>query len=310
MFNTRSQSTGRGGFTLIELLVVIAIIGVLVGLLLPAVQTAREAARRASCGNNLKQIGLALHTYNDAKQNFPAYYSSWAWSTDILPQMEQVDLYNTVQAADYSFTQVVAGNAGAAAQTALGTILPTMQCASAHPDLGKTYSDGTLDYGVISYAASRGFGHAGWYGDPCANNGALPKTAVTIEEIEDGLSKTFAVGETSGRRENYTGPRERSYWPGMPGNDYLNWQSSNSRAVCFAINGNEWAFRTGHTDVCLFVMCDGSVQNISTSIESIAGTGSWYGGSGAQAWVDVNANSMGAYQKLGMRADGASVSLP
>jgi len=102
----------RSGFTLIELLVVIAIIAVLIGLLLPAVQAAREAARRAQCVNNLKQIGLAMHNYHDASNTFPmgaslnpsSYYaayggfSEWGnWSVQalLLPFLEQGPLYNS-----------------------------------------------------------------------------------------------------------------------------------------------------------------------------------------------------------------------
>jgi prepilin-type N-terminal cleavage/methylation domain-containing protein len=101
------------GFTLVELLVVIAIIGILVGLLLPAVQAAREAARRMQCSNNLKQIGLALHNYNDVYKKFPSgqYYcrrdivcnnqratwlQGWGWSASILPFIEQGNISNAL----------------------------------------------------------------------------------------------------------------------------------------------------------------------------------------------------------------------
>src|SRR5580704_14713034 len=103
--------TNRRGFTLIELLVVIAIIGVLIALLLPAVQAAREAARRAQCVNNLKQIGIALHNYHDQNGAFPtggivniklsrgawgANASMLSWRVLVLPQVEQSNLYNAI----------------------------------------------------------------------------------------------------------------------------------------------------------------------------------------------------------------------
>src|SRR5687768_2770951 len=102
------RRNSRRGFTLIELLVVIAIIAVLIGLLLPAVQAAREAARRAQCVNNLKQIGLACHNYLDTQGVFPpgaiakggsiwdAGTNGMMWCALILPQLEQNPLYNAV----------------------------------------------------------------------------------------------------------------------------------------------------------------------------------------------------------------------
>ena len=114
----------RFGFTLIELLVVIAIIAILVALLLPAVQQAREAARRSSCKNNLKQLGLALHNYHDTHGVFPAgYYAGdhpsvadgegdgrdarYGWGSMILPFLEQAPLYDKMQVGDRLLSQNV-----------------------------------------------------------------------------------------------------------------------------------------------------------------------------------------------------------
>src|SRR5205814_7391554 len=106
-----SRRFGRGrGFTLVELLVVIAIIGTMVALLLPAVQQAREASRRMSCGNNLHNIALAIQNYHDAMQSFPSGWvvskdptgtilpsmGAWGWSALLLPQLDQENMHETL----------------------------------------------------------------------------------------------------------------------------------------------------------------------------------------------------------------------
>ena len=123
----------RGGFTLVELLVVIAIIGILVGLLLPAIQAAREASRRMSCGNNLKQLGVALHNYHDTYKVFPGVNDSRSFSVQakLLPYVEQENVRGLID-----FSQVLlAGSPGAVylnpvQAEAARTVLPLFRCPS------------------------------------------------------------------------------------------------------------------------------------------------------------------------------------
>ncbi len=130
------------GFTLIELLVVIAIIAILVALLLPAVQQAREAARRSSCKNNLKQLGLAVHNYHDTYRVLPPGYvtqensvdaggngprSGWAWNAYILPFMEQGPLYDILQPGRTLASDAAATGASA---TAMKQPLESFRCPS------------------------------------------------------------------------------------------------------------------------------------------------------------------------------------
>ncbi|UUO06546.1 DUF1559 domain-containing protein [Blastopirellula sp. J2-11] len=119
MLQSAPETTVRRGFTLVELLVVIAIIGVLIALLLPAVQQAREAARRMQCSNNLKQIGLAMHNYHDTFRSFPSGYihvdtsdnlGHWTWSALILPFMELGNVSDALQVGRVSPSAAIDAN--------------------------------------------------------------------------------------------------------------------------------------------------------------------------------------------------------
>jgi len=217
----RIHQLGRKAFTLVELLVVIAIIGVLVALLLPAIQTAREAARRASCSNNLRQVGLALQNYHDTFKTFPpsgfygrpnssggnpqlAYHHTWV--TAILPFLEQKPLYDAINFNLPAYNQTIPING---VNTPLQSVeVPTLRCPS---DAG--YKNGeqsqTWGFSVTNYAGSEGFHwwptaglNPAWgppwtvlpvYGDyaglfaPTRTNG--------LRDVTDGTSNTVAVAE-------------------------------------------------------------------------------------------------------------------
>jgi type II secretory pathway pseudopilin PulG len=139
---------------LIELLVVIAIIAILIALLLPAVQQAREAARRTQCKNNLKQLGLALHNYHDTAGRFPPGYvmqfsgtgdgtldGNWGWATYLLPMIDQAPLYSKMNPGNVTMTACVADAAAGGCRAALQTPLPAFRCPS---DTGPALNEGPI----------------------------------------------------------------------------------------------------------------------------------------------------------------------
>jgi len=208
------------GFTLIELLVVIAIIAVLIALLLPAVQSAREAARRMQCVNNLKQIGIALHNYHDALSIFPPGYIAaskfidgetdtapgWSWASMILPQLDQPPLYSSINV--YLPIQAAANT------TSTQTILSAFLCPSDQIPSGGTFpvTDGlgntVATVAPSSYAACTGSDAAdvalGLNNDDGSGNGLFFRNSgVRIAAITDGTSQTIAIlerawGDTEG----------------------------------------------------------------------------------------------------------------
>lgn len=141
MVNRTASNYGRRGFTLVELLVVIAIIGILVALLLPAVQAAREAGRRMSCGNNIKQLALSLHNYHDAFQTLPPGVTSvggtggghwgFSWFVHVLPYIEQGNGYNQMSFGGQHPGWAWSGGAGAINGPIFNNVrIPTMICPS------------------------------------------------------------------------------------------------------------------------------------------------------------------------------------
>ncbi len=193
-------------FTLIELLVVISIIGLLIALLLPAVQSAREAGRRAQCVNNLKQLGVALHAYEGTHQTFPPGYVSnfkpdgtdtgpgWGWASMLLPQMEQKPLFDTI-----NFNLPIEGPANLTCRV---TTISSFLCPSdtVKPTWWAMVRDisGIPTQRICEVAPSNVVGVFGT-SDPGINGDGIffRNSRVALGSITDGLSNTLAVGERS-----------------------------------------------------------------------------------------------------------------
>ena len=193
----RRRKTGDGGFTLVELLVVIAIIGILIALLLPAVQAAREAARRSQCTNNLKQFALALHNYHDTYKTFPAYrqkagstaaadFQGYGVHVRILPFIEQQPLYDQLKTASQDFYQPVSTTVdGIVARTPLSAFT----CPSDEP-FPSTTVRGSSNYAVCAGP------NIGWTIALNRQNGVFRMDLpVAIASIQDGTSNTIMLGE-------------------------------------------------------------------------------------------------------------------
>lgn len=302
-----TKRTSRG-FTLIELLVVIAIIAVLVALLLPAVQQAREAARRSQCKNNLKQIGLALHNYHETANTLPPGWignNRWGAGTMILPYVDQAPLYTslsgTAGAAGTGFGTVM--NTIPAANTLLQTIIPGFRCPS---DTGA--STVTFPMNNSTTGTSVIFGRSNYIG--CVgsvNPGAVPTTANTngafaqnsrrnFRDFTDGLSNTFLWGERkspvfqsnvySGGDSIWAGVYDESSVQGIAvhvgdcfnnGTGYmLNSKTPTNPSTVATTNIPFGQFGSSHVGGGHFVMGDGAVrfisENIATGAANTAGS--------------------------------------
>jgi len=211
-------SKNRGGFTLVELLVVIAIIGTLVGLLLPAVQSAREAARRSACTNNMKQLGLGVLNFESARKRLPAANSGigsngggsstggYSWLTAILPFLEETNLYTQLSSNSGRLTSAFSSTVN---QAQARTSLPQVVCPSFAGDKVSATGNSLTLCGVTNYKGIAGAGASAARTPYTASNlggvitlekygaeASAPYTGITLAQITDGTSKTFLVGES------------------------------------------------------------------------------------------------------------------
>ncbi|WLD13761.1 DUF1559 domain-containing protein [Planctellipticum variicoloris] len=278
----------KRGFTLIELLVVIAIIAILIALLLPAVQQAREAARRTQCKNNLKQIGLAMHNYHDVFLTWPvgAYSCCWGtWQVGIMPYIEQAayfNLYNHNRKFGTPVDDARYGNA---------TNLPVTKhrfaaytCPSDIPQApigGITSHNYAVNYGNTGLAQQATLNGVVFGGAPFRNSN--PSVAYRMSDIVDGTSNTLLVSEV--RQGVGSDLRGFSWWgdasgfetyltPNSPQPDvvyttsYCNNTPANPPCIGTptATQPSMYGSRSRHTGGVQSLLADGSVRFVSENI--------------------------------------------
>ncbi len=285
------------GFTLVELLVVIAIIGVLVALLLPAVQAAREAARRSQCLNNFKQVGVGMHNYLAAKGVFPDGSNMWttgvpcsmplgkktafigfSWGAYLLPYVEQTSVAQRFDYKEASGNGYAAGSNFAASGSKVETYLcpsdpqdyelvgccsDVQNGAGESEDMAKTNMAGVAD--SKSWQCEwAGFGPSGWT-TPLGNGVLFGYSRTSPKHITDGLSNTLLVGEVVG----YERGSNAAYW----------WSAWNVLDTANGLNlpiripprglfeQTETGFASYHPGAVHFVFCDGSAMPINESVD-------------------------------------------
>ena len=302
----RPRRSKSFGFTLIELLVVIAIIGVLIALLLPAVQMAREAARRSQCTNNMKQIGLALSNYVDAHRCYPFGWNphGTGWTAMILPYIDQSQLYDTINFTETGPFPALGGYGnwdtdGSPNQKACETVISTFRCPSLR--IAEHFNYNGIEQRVpCSYRGNGGSeaasddpstlvpGYTKAFDGPQVHNGLFfACSSVRPKDVSDGLSKTFLVCESPTDPDFTKDGQGMDFWYiGSPQIDPCNCQTNTSGTEYTEFVGStvvgmnvrwllpdthgtlmEMSFGSYHPQGANFLMCDGSVQFLGEDMD-------------------------------------------
>jgi prepilin-type N-terminal cleavage/methylation domain-containing protein/prepilin-type processing-associated H-X9-DG protein len=282
----------RSAFTLIELLVVIAIIAILIGLLLPAVQKVREAAARMQCSNNLKQLGIAIHSYQDAQGRIPYNLDpnafgydgnarSWSWMAQILPYIEQENLFQLANLGTAPGMQPTFNEAAIVFGTQIKTYLCPSDGSSAQARTDRANTGGLLT-GSTNYKGVMGdnwawgnFVNPGTTGNPdgfSAGNGMFYRSdfnrRLRLEQMMDGTSNTLMVGEDVPEFNTHCGWPASNYATGtvaIPLNNGI--QAGQPGFGNPGDWGNLYSFRSRHTGGANFAMADGGVRFLPQSID-------------------------------------------
>jgi prepilin-type N-terminal cleavage/methylation domain-containing protein len=304
----------RPAFTLVELLVVIAIIGVLVALLLPAVQAAREAARRTSCASNLKQIGLAMQNYHDQSQAFPigitnpmanvttVVNSHWTWPTRILPFIEQSGLYQQLNVGN---GMVPSPTSNTPLTPLIMTPIKIYMCPS-DPGNPRQFNNFLSGYPKLNYPAGKPMVMwRSWEQDS-----GLANRSTRMVDVTDGTSNTFLCGERAVARLNHF-ISMGGIWPTQVGSNNAYTFDANPPNQSYPESGLTAAGQccnsandpnnirgsasSMHTNGLQFVLVDGSVRFVSNNIDS------------RRCTPNLTCTNISVYSRLYYRDDGLLV---
>lgn len=232
----------RNGFTLVELLVVIAIIGVLVALLLPAVQQAREAARRMQCTNNMKQLGLSLHNYHDTFNALPPAYlyrggngkANYGWAVNILPYIEQASLYDALDPGRIPLYERYKASATDADKALLQTPIDAYRCPSdVTGKLNNKMKFGSTEHFQIAtsnYVCNLGTTATSKLVE--SNGVFYGNSFLGLKDLIDGTSNTLFIGERDGGPSKVASSNfGAAVWAGVGQNSSIGWQAVGRTAM-------------------------------------------------------------------------------